>query len=115
MADTDVTAGLDGSAVTADTGVCRAPCRVAIAAQDFRAQLEVEIRRRLPAELQSIINILTAQKSLIDQSLAGKIPGMGVLVVKVADVGEKSAHTDGQAGRQAECLYPCLFDFDRRF
>src|SRR5258706_8806886 len=79
----------------------------------FNAEIEIGIDRREPAQLQTVIAKLAAEKCLVYERAVDEIPDVCVLLVQVADTGEIAASFDAQAVAQGGRLKKRLLDRQR--
>src|SRR6266550_4590204 len=81
-----------------------------VAEKQLVAELDELGGRPQPAQLDTVIVILGVEKGSIRQILIGKAPGMRVLLVEIADPGEKAARPQRKTGRQTGRLHKGLLD-----
>src|SRR6516225_7465146 len=84
--------------------------REGVAEKQLMTEFDQLGRRCQPAQLDTVIVILGIEKGPIGQSLIGKVPGVRVLLVEIADPGEKTAGPQRKAGRQTGRLHKGLLD-----
>src|SRR4051794_17070027 len=94
----------------AEADARRSACRESIAAEQLAAELDELPGRRQPAKLHAVIIVLVVQEHPIRQCLVGEIPGVGMLLVEIADAREEAAGTERHAPWQAGCLDERLLD-----
>ena len=97
-------------AVAAKAGMRRPGRREGIAAEHLATEFKKLPGRRQPAQLHAVVVVLVVEEDTIGQRLVGEVPGVGVLLVEVADPREKPPGAQGQAPRQAGGLEERLLD-----
>src|SRR5205823_9669182 len=106
----DVAAGMSEQAVRAEPNMRRAAGREGVAAEQFAAELDELPGRREPPKLYAIIVVLIVDEDPVGQRLIGKVPGMRMLLVELADAGEEATSPQGQTPGQARRLQERFFD-----
>ena len=84
-------------------------------AAGFRAEFEEQVGWRKPPDLHAIVTQLVAEESLVRQRRIGKIPGVGMLLVHVADAREEAPPLEAEPIAQAEALEVGVFKIDTPF
>src|SRR5262249_4587455 len=107
---TDVAAGMGEQTVAAKADMGRASCREGVAPKHLAAELDELPGWREPAQLYPIIVILGVEKYSVRQRLVGKIPGVRMLLVQIADTGEEPASPHREPPWQAGRLHEGFLD-----
>ena len=100
----DVAAGMGEQTMRAEPNMRRAAGREGVAAEQFAAKFDELAGRGEPAKLHTAIVVLVVEKDPVRQRLIGKVPGMRMLLVEIADAGEEAARPQGQSPGQARRL-----------
>src|SRR5690242_10842188 len=101
---------MDEQAMSTEPDMRRDSRRERITPEQFAAEFEKLRSRRKPTELNAIVVVLGVEKYSVRECLIRKVPGMRMLLVKIADTGEKPSSSKGEAPRQTRCLYECFLD-----
>ncbi len=90
-----------------------APCpRECLAIAGLGAQLEEELRRRNPLELQAVLRPLTAEERLVNERLVDEVPGVCVELVQVAEAGEETPALEQESRGQRKRPEVRLLDLE---
>src|SRR5690349_8668396 len=89
----DIAAGMSEQAMRAEPDMRRAAGGEGVAAEQFAAELDELPRRRQPAKLDAIIVVLVVEEDPVGQRLVGKVPGMRMLLIEIADPREETARS----------------------
>ena len=88
----------------------RTGVRVAVAG--LGAELEEQVGRRKPLELQAVLSALPAEERLVHERLIDEVPGMRVDFVQVAEAREETTALEREAAGSAMRAEVRLFDVD---
>ena len=107
LADVAADAGTEREAARAVAVALAAGERVATA--ELARQLEIGVGRRDPLQLHAVGAVLAAEERLVGQRGIDEVPGVGVLVVEVADRRQEASAGDREAVRQSRRAEVGLF------
>src|SRR6185437_3178106 len=74
------------------------------AAHRLAAEFDEHIARREPAQLHAVVAVLPIEESEIGQGRISEIPGMGVLLVEIANTREEAPELRGEVPGQRRRL-----------
>ncbi len=110
--------GADVAAEVAEQRIAARAVCVAIGAgeigtaSDFSAEFHEQLGRRQPFQLHAVVAVGFAEQCTVHQAVVGKIPGVRMFLVLVAEARQEASALEREAVAEAAGLEPGFFDGD---